>query len=485
MANIKKNFLYSSFLTTANYIFPMITYPYVSRVLGVDNIGLCNFVDSLIGYFLTFSIMGISIIGTREIAKAKGNQKELDKVYSSLFTINTISTGIALIALIIATFAVPKLWEHKEMMMVGGMRLLFSYLAIEWFFRGMEEFKFITIRSLAVKCVYVASVFIFVHEKDDYIIYFLLMNLMVVVNAIINVWYARRFASMNFRLAKPRPYIKPFFTLGFYNIITSLYCTFNTVLLGFTSNETEVGYFTTATKFYSIALGLFSAFTGVMLPRMSALLGEGKNEEFKALVSRSISVLLAFAIPIIVYTVVFAPQIIRIVSGEGYEGAVTPMRIVMPLMLVIGYEQILIIQALMPMKADRYILRNSIIGAVTGLTLNVILVPMLQSVGAAIVWLCGELAVLISAQFAVRHLIGLSFPWQEFSKSVCAHAPLLILLVGLNTAIPANTIALCIVSGIIVVAYSYVLNMYVVRNAEVVNIVSSMKRRLHLSKTKK
>ena len=128
------------------------------------------------------------------------------------------------------------------------------------------------------------------------------------------------------------------------------------------SGEVEVGYFTTATKLFSILLALYTAFTGVLMPRMSNLIREGCWDEFKILLRKSIDILLFFSIPLIIFSIVFAPEIINMISGKGYEGAIVPMRLSMPLILIIGLEQILIIQTLMPLKEDKIILRNSIFG---------------------------------------------------------------------------------------------------------------------------
>ena len=161
MSNIKKNFFYSSILTTANYIFPILTYPYVSRVLGVNNIGICNFIDSIINYFILFSMMGIATIGIREVAACK-DREERNKIFNGLFFLNTLSTTIMLITLITAIFFIPELYEYKELMFVGAFKLFFNYLLVEWLYKGLEYFKFITIRTLIVKVIYVVSVFVFI-----------------------------------------------------------------------------------------------------------------------------------------------------------------------------------------------------------------------------------------------------------------------------------------------------------------------------------
>ena len=140
MSSLKKNIFYSSILTTANYIFPLLTYPYVSRVLGVANIGVCNFVDSLINYYVIFSMLGIATVGIREISQSKGCRASLDKTFSRLLTINTITTSIVLAVLVASIYLVPKLYENRELMWIGALKLVSTYLLIDWLYKGLEEF---------------------------------------------------------------------------------------------------------------------------------------------------------------------------------------------------------------------------------------------------------------------------------------------------------------------------------------------------------
>ena len=397
MATLKKNIFYSGILTTANYIFPLITYPYVSRVLGVANIGACNFVDSIINYFLILSALGIGTVGIREIAKNKGNKPDLQKTFSQLFTINTISTTIALAVLLIAMHTVPKLQENYDLMWIGVLKLVFNYLLIEWFFKGLEDFKYVTNRTIFVRCLYVLSVFVFVRTTNDVSIYYFLTSATIVVNAIINLVYARRFIKFKLCFSSLKEQTKSVCTLGVYNILTSLYTTFNVAYLGFVSSETQVGYYTTSTKIHTIILMAFTAVTGVMMPRMASILSQKRYSEYVRLIKKSVLILFVFSIPCVIIIEVFAPLIIKIIAGSGYEGAILPLRIIAPLVLIIGIEQILITQSLMPMGKDKAVLINSIIGAIIGIAANLILVPYLASIGSAIVWLLSEIAVMLSA----------------------------------------------------------------------------------------
>ena len=148
---------------------------------------------------------------------------------------------------------------------------------VEWFFKGIENFKYITLRSLAVKIVYVVSVFLFVQEPEDYGVYFFLSCAMMVANAVFNWCYKSKFVTLKFRHIESIPYLKSIFVLGVYMLLTSMYTTFNTAYLGIVCGNTEVGYYSTAMKLQSIILAIYTAFTGVMIPRMSALIGQGNK----------------------------------------------------------------------------------------------------------------------------------------------------------------------------------------------------------------
>lgn len=472
--SIKKNFLYSCLLTAANYIFPFITYPYVSRVLGVTNIGICNFVDSIINYYVLFAMMGIGVVGIREIASNKNDREKLNQTFNSLFLLNFVTTSIMLIGLIASIYLVPKLYEHRELMWFGALKLVFNYLLINWFYQGMEEFRYITLRSVAIKTLYVVGVFVFVHEQADYPIYYFLLVMMTVLNAVVNIAYSRKFVKLKVSGISITKYLKPFLTYGLYTLLISMYTSFNVAYLGFAAGETQVGYYTTATKICGILMALYTAFTNVMLPRMSSLVSEGEIDGFKVLLRRSFNCLVAFAIPIVIYTVAFAPEIVALISGKGYEPAVTPMRIVMPLILIIGYEQILIMQTLMPLKQDKAILRNSMIAAIVGVLLNLALVSRLQCVGSALVWISSECTLFVLSQITVTKAIGLRFPGMDFVKHTSCNLPLLAMLLAVDLVTESVVLRLAI-GFVIMMAYGYVMNVSILKNQEIIKLLGDAK----------
>lgn len=478
MAGIKKNFLYSSILTTANYIFPLLTFPYVSRVLGVSNIGIVNFIDSIIDYFILFSALGINIVGVREIAKYKKDAEKLSQVFSGLFWFISVTTTIAIFILCIITIHVDLLRQHWQLMSIGALKLLMNYMLIEWLYKGLEEFQYITIRTLIVKTLYVVCVFVFVKHESDYPIYFFLITMMVVLNAIINLIHSRQYVTLTIRKISLFENVKPLCIIGIYQILNSMYISLNVTYLGFVSGETEVGYYTTAFKLHHILIALFTAFTGVMLPRMSSLLSENRVDEFKILIKKAYDILFTFSVPLIIFTIIYAPTIIRIVSGVGYEGAIIPMRLMMPLVLVIGYEQILVIQTLMPLKKDNAILKNSIAGATIGLLLNIILIPRFASIGAAIVWLSSEIVVLFCAQYFVTKYVKIRFPWKKMLLCFLSNVPLILCLYILYIQLE-NLFISFFVGVIFVCVYFLANNLLFIKNDQVYYLLNSIFHRNH------
>lgn len=391
--SIKKNFAYKSVLTLSTYLINFITFPYVARVLGVERIGLVNFVDNTVNYFLLFATMGVGLLGVREIAAVKEDKKRRDQVYSSVLALNLLFTLVSLGIYLLCVVTIPKLCQYDELFYIGTAKILFTVFLVEWFFTGVENFRYITLRIILIKVLYIISVFLFVRDTSDYRLYFILTVGVVVLNALINQLYIREFIRVRWNNIQLFKYLKQNVTLGIYTLMTSMYLTFNVMYLGLVSNNTEVGYYTTAFKLYSVVLGFFTAFTNVMLPRMSSLLANGEKDRFQELVNRSFSVMSTCCIPLILCSMIMAPQIVYILSGPGYEGAILPMRIIMPAAFAVGVAQVLAIQVLMPMKKDKVLLVASIIGAVVSLLINLLVVPYIESVGSAVVLLCSEAVV--------------------------------------------------------------------------------------------
>ena len=478
--SLKKNILYSGFLTTSIYVFQFITYPYIARVLGVTNIGICNYVQSIVNYFNLFAVLGISILGVREIAKSKDNKQKLNEIFSKLFLLNACFTFSVLMIYFISINCISQFSEHKHLLYIGASQILFNLFSVEWLFRGLENFKYITIRTMIVRTLYVVCVFIFVHKSSDYFVYFVIYSGMIFANAVINWNYSRKFVKLSFQsFSGIKQYVKPFIYLGSQLVLISFYTTFNTVYLGCTCSEEQVGYYSTATKIENIILALYSSFTIVMMPRISAMIENNDIDNVKLKMSQSFDLLYAFVFPSILFVEFYAEEIVYLVAGPGVEGAIIPMRIVMPLMLIVGIEQILIVQILTPMRKDKQVFINSLLGAICSIVLNMFIVPSLESIGSSIVWMSCEFVVLLSAYIFVKRY----FPELNFVRKTIFHAvvfaPLILCFFAFSKFTQNQWLAF--VSCLFVtIFYAHIALRYVVKNISYIVFTNSVfKRILH------
>ncbi|WP_289743292.1 flippase [Muribaculum intestinale] len=473
MPSIKKNILYSIILSSSQYLVPLIVFPYISRVLGPDKLGLVNFIDGTIDYFIILSMLGMGTLGIREVALHKNNPKNLKSVFSSLIFLNLISTLIACCLLILSFFIFDSLRANPTLMLIGAIKLLFNVMLTEWLYKGLEEFRFITIRTLIVRLIFIISIFLFVRKSSDFISYYIILTGTVVGNALINIIHSRHYVHLQFSNIKITRFIKPFIILGGYTILTAMYTTFNIMYLGMISNDTEVAYYTTSCKIYGIVIAMFTAFTGVMMPRLSSLLADGQEDEFKRYIFKSIDLLMTFSIPIIAFGIVMAPEIVNLISGPGYEGTITPMRIVMPLVFIIGCEQIFVYQILIPTKKDHTVFINSIIGAVLGVSLNILIVQKLGAVGSSIVWVSSECCIFLLSQIAVIRVKNINFPYSNFFKYLTIFIPLSIILLVIKKHI-CNSYMTLLLGILILIAYTIAAQLLFLRNPEFISTIGKM-----------
>lgn len=466
--SIKKNFIWNLLLTCSNYIIPLITYPYSSRVLGVENMGICGYVDSIINYFILFASLGIIPLGIREIAKAGDDKEKRSVVFSSLVSFNVAMSFILAVVLVVITYMLPSLSEYKEFLLIGLFKLISQAFLIEWFYQGIQDFRYITIRSVSIKCLYVVSLFVFVRTKNDVSIYYLLNVLMIVVNSIWNLAYSQKFVKYNLSNIRIRVFLPAILSFGYYLILTSIYTTFNVTFLGITNNNTEVGYYVTASKLNTIIMAAFTAFTTVMVPAISSMLKENDTVKLNGILNKSLSTIIAISAPIIAFCIVFAPEVILLLSGPGYEGAITPFRIIIFLIMIIGMEQVIIQQFLLSSGKLKSITLLSTTGAIVGLALNFIFTIPFGSVGSSIAWGGAEVVVLILGTALLRKHMNLIIDFKSVVNDILSVLVYLLPLIVCSYLI-SNRIIAVLLSLLYLVALFIIINIKMKRNEVIAN----------------
>lgn len=471
---IKKNFIYNTILLASQYVVPLIVFPYISRVFGADRIGIINFADSLVNYFILFCTMGLTLTGIREIAKNKNDRLQLNKAFSELFYLHAIVTFIVLVIYFGIIFYFEKLNNHIDLYLIGASKLLFNVFLLEWFFRGIENFKFITLRSIFIKIVYVILLFVLVKNKEDYFIYFLLTCGIVIVNGIINIWYSFKSVSLVFERLNIKRHLEPFFTIGIYMILTGMTTTYNVIYLGIIASNESVGYYTTSLKLYTIILGFFSAMNMVLIPRLSALIAEGNDVDFNRIIDKSISFLCIFSFPIIMFCIALAPQIVFLAAGSGFEGAITCFRTIIPLIFIVGIAQIFCNQILMSLKRDRDLTFTAFIGAAIGISLNLILVPNFKEIGTSIVDLISEFSITVILYiFCVKH-VKIKLPFRMIFWNLIVSLPFL-LICYITTLWFSNDILTVFCASFLCLCYFLLSQFFILKNKLIIDQLTNVK----------
>lgn len=442
------NFLFNCVLTASNILFPLITFPYIFRTLGPDKLGRVSFATSVVYYFNMFAQLGIPTYGIRACAKVRDNKIELTKTVQEILLINTIMMGLAYICFFVSLLIVPRFQHDKPLFLIISLTMILNMMGAEWLYKALEEYRYITVRSIAFKFVALAAMFLMVKSKDDYVIYGALTILAASASNILNFVNLRKHIYFK-RVAKLRAkrHIKPLFVFFSMSIATTIYTHIDIVMLGFMKSDTEVGLYDSAVKVRTLLLSFVTALGTVLLPRASYYIETGQMEQFKSMVKKAFDFISVLALGVTAYFIVFAKESILFLAGSEFSGATVPMMIIMPTVLLAGMTNISGLQMLVPLGRENIVLYSEIVGAIVDLALNAVLIPKLASIGAAIGTLFAEVAVLI-VQFAymgkmLKNILS-EIPWIKVVLSILLS---ILVVLPLKLIIDKSIFLLLAVSG--------------------------------------
>ena len=393
------NFLMNAILTMSQFLFPLLTFPYISRILLPTGTGKVSFATSVVSYFALFAQLGIPTYGIRACAKVRDDKEALTRTVQELFLINLVMSIIAYVALFGAIVFVPRLQQEKELFLIVGLTILFNAIGMEWLYKALEQYTYITVRSILFKLIAILAMFLLVHEQSDYIIYGGISILAASASNVFNFIHLHHYVSL-----KPighynfRQHYKAVFIFFAMSCATTIYTNLDTVMLGFLTSDAEVGYYNAAVKIKSILVSVVTSLGVVLLPRASYYVEHKLMDEFYRITHMALNFVILIAVPMTVYFILFAKEGIFFLSGAEYEASIVPMQIIMPTLLFIGLTNIMGIQTLIPLGKEKVVLYSEIAGAVVDLLLNAALIPSMASAGAAIGTVVAE-GVVFSVQF--------------------------------------------------------------------------------------
>ncbi len=417
------NFVMNAILTMSQFLFPLITFPYISRILLPTGTGKVSFATSVVSYFALFAQLGIPTYGIRACAKVRDDRKALERTVQELFLINLIMSILAYIVLFLAIAFVPRMRQEKALFLIVGLTILFNAIGMEWLYKALEQYTYITVRSIIFKLIAVVAMFVLVHEQKDYVIYGGISILAASASNVFNFFNAHKYVSI-----KPvgsynfRQHLKPIVIFFAMSCAATIYTNLDTVMLGFMTSDAEVGYYNAAVKIKSILVSVVTSLGVVLLPRASYYVECKLMDKFCRITHVALNFVILISVPLTVYFILFAKEGIFFLSGAEYEASIVPMQIIMPTLLFIGLTNIMGIQTLIPLGKEKVVLYSEIAGAVADLLLNVALIPSMASAGAAIGTVVAE-GVVFAVQFwALRKEVLSSYQKVRYGTIVLALA---------------------------------------------------------------
>ena len=479
----QKSLKFNAFLnvlrTLMSIIFPIITFPYASRILLPEGIGKVNYVNSIVSYFTMLAGLGIGTYAMRETAKLRDNQTELNKFYSEILCLNLISTLISYILFFIIIFIIPYFKDYRTMLIISSITIFFTTIGIGWFYAGIEEYTYITIRTIIFQIISIVLLYSLVKTKDDLLIY-LIIGIISSVGS--NLFYSRKFIKVS--LAKPNfaKHLKPSLLLFSITVIASIYSMLDTTMLGSLSTNEQVGFYTAATKINKMVLTLVTSISAVIFPRLSYYANNELQEDFKKLVNKSFSFLLCISIPATVGLNLLCEPIMLLFSGKEFIPAIPVMKLMNPIIIIIALSNLIGTQIFIPLKKEKTTIRAVSIGASINFILNFILIKHLQAYGAAIASLTAECIVLLHQIICARQYFSFKDELKNFIQYIVATIIMCIPVLLFRYYIKNLYIQLmiCIFSG----AFFYYITLLLFKNSLVQSVTNQIINKFKRDKTK-
>lgn len=383
--SVVKNAFFSFLKSFFTLLSPVITFPYASRILKPDGIGKINFVNSIILYFVIISELGIGKYATREIAKVKNNPFALTQLTKEIFLINLISTVISYILFFISIITIKKFSDYRLLLIICSSRILFTTIGMDWFYNGIEEFKYISLRSIFFQFISILYLFLFVKNSDDYIKYAVFTLISSVGSNFLNFLHIHKFISFTMKVpVELLKHIKYIFTFFGMTLVTSIYEILDTTMLGFLSNDFETGIYSASTKIIRMSIDVINSISIVFLPRLSDYFSQKKSEEFNTLLSNSFKIISLLVQPIMLGVFLLSPSLILIFCGTSFSTSLLPMRILSSIVFFISFSNLIACQILPAINKEKISMISFICAAISNVIFNFLFIPKYGAVGAAL-----------------------------------------------------------------------------------------------------
>ena len=413
MTSIKKNFFYNVLYQILLIVLPLITTPYISRVLGVTNIGIYTYTYTIANYFVLAAMLGVKNYGNRKIAFVQDNPAKLNQTFWEIYDLQFICALVSFAAYLIVM--VSQDTGYRTISLLQGIYVFSSLIDISWFFFGLEKFKITVTRNIIIRLSSLACVFLFVKDADDLWKYTLIMTTGILLSQVYLWFYLKDIVHWH------RPGLRAVFLhlpselLLFIPVIAvSLYKMMDKIMLKELSSFAQVGFYENAEKIINIPLGVITALGTVMLPRMSNIAAKKQTKQGELYIHHSILFAMFLACGMTFGIAGIADVFVPIFFGDAFLPCILLMKVMTPTILFIAWANVIRTQYLIPNQKDRIYIVSVILGAVCNLLINLALIPHYEALGAVIGTIAAEGIVCIYQTYMVRK----NLPIQHYLKDM-------------------------------------------------------------------
>lgn len=390
------NALINSIRSVVNLIFPLITFPYVSRILSVNGMGIYNFSSTYVGYFLLLAGLGIYTYAIREGAKFRNDREKMSQFASQVFTINIVSTLIAYVLLLLSLLIFKNLNNYVSAILIFSLQIIFTTIGTEWIYTIYEEYNYITIRSILFKIISMILLFLLVKKASDYLVYVSISVFASVGSNVLNFIHSKSYCSI--KLVKNvdwYKHLKPIIIIFASSLAINIYVSSDTTILGLLKDDYAVGIYGLSVKIYSISESLMNAVMAVTIPRLAMLFGRKKYKEYNLTLKNIINFLILLILPGCIGIMMLSKEIVLIIAGKKYLESVNSLRIIIWAIIFSIFSWLFMQCVLIPAKREAKVLKNTIITAIVNIILNFILIPFLSYDGTSLSTVLAQLMVML------------------------------------------------------------------------------------------
>lgn len=476
--SLSVNAFLNSLQTILNLIFPLITFPYVSRVLSVEGIGKYNFSNSIVSYFILIAGLGISRFAVREGAKLRDDRKKFSEFASIIFTINLCSTALSYLLLFITLLFVSSLQSYKEAILIFSIQIFLTTIGMDWLYVIYEEYGYITARNIIFKIVSIILLFTLVRHSNDYLKYVAVTVFASTGSYLLNFFHAKKFVDLNLQWNfNWKEYLIPIFYIFGTMVAVTIYVSSDTTILGFLKGDYAVGIYSIATKIYGTIAPVIASTMAVTIPRLAMLIGQKRYREYHSLLAEVINTIIVVVFPAITGLMLVSKDVVLLIAGRSFLRAATSLRILSIALLFSIVNTIFVECVLIPAKRENKTLVSSIVAAMVNILLNFIMIPIFVEKGSAMTTVIAEFMSMLLNYYFGKDIIGNIFYNKRFFCN------LLTVVIGCSTIIivcelvnnVVTNLILKLISSVVLSSIIYICILYLLNNTIAKNIIARVR----------